>query len=333
MYLFEYVSKNYPQIETYYFVNSLELKQKLEKDNLRSVVIGSKEAKKLAKRAGVSFYTHGIDDFGMNVYNYDSYVVALWHGVGFKKIYYSDTTFRDNLVKKIYRNLFSYVHRDLTVTTSDYCFDCFAKDFRLKKSSKYVVIGQPRNDLLLENNDHLKEDKKIILYAPTYRRFEKDDANLQSVIDLFSAPELQEKLSKLGYVLYVKLHPLTTGIQINESDFIKNVCKEEAQSLLKRASVLITDYSSIACDFAITGRKIIFYAPDYDEYVKSEPMFEESDYLYKGKLTCKTPDEVIDKILSEDYSLTNELNSIFNSSLEGNYRKRIVEYLFKKLKI
>ena len=333
MYLFEYVSKNCPEVKPYYFVGTEQAKKDLDNKGLNSVVIGTKEAKKLQKKAGISFYTHGIDDFGPVVRNYRSYVVALWHGVGFKKMYYSDPTFKDNIIKKIYRSAFSYTHRDLTVTTSKYCFDCFAADFRFRKNAKYVIIGQPRNDGLVANKDKKPSGKKIILYAPTYRRFEKENVNIQSVVDMFSDKAIQDKLTKLGYVVYIKLHPITTGIEIKESENVVNASKFESQKLLESVDTLITDYSSIASDFAITGRKIIFYAPDYDEYTKYEPVFEESDEIYKGPLVCKTPDEILKQIEGNDLSLTDKINNLFNTSLEGNYSSRIVQYLYKELKI
>ena len=331
-YLFEYVSKNEPDITAIYFVANEELKNDLESKGLKSVVIGSKEAKKIAKKAGASFYTTGIDDFGYHVYNYRSYVVALWHGVGFKEMYYADRNFKDNLIKKIYRNAFSYVHRDLTVATSKYAFDCYAKDFKLLNKAKYIINGQPRNDIFFENK-HVPNGESIIMYAPTYRKNEDENITIKEFVDYFGSEEGVKFLKENNSKLYIRLHPLTENIVIKESERVIDASKMDGQKLLLDTDILITDYSSIATDFSITKRPVIIYAPDYDTYIKSEPLFDEADIIYKHQDVSKSIEDIKIKIKSKSVAITDEFNKLLNTDLEGNYCKKLVEKVKDNLKI
>ncbi|MCR5332958.1 MAG: CDP-glycerol glycerophosphotransferase family protein [Bacilli bacterium] len=332
-YLFEYVSKNEKDIKAIYFVQNEELQKKLASENLNSVIIGSKEAKKIAKKAGVSFYTNGIDDFGEHIYNYRSYVVALWHGVGFKEMYYADRNFHDNIVKKIYRNFFSYVHRNLTVATSEYAFECFARDFRFKRSkAKYVINGQPRNDIFFDKKES-KKDHKVMLYAPTYRKVEEQNINIKNVIDFFSSKEGLDLLKENNIKLYVRLHPVTENIEIKENDNVIDASKMDGQALLLDTDILITDYSSIATDFAITKKPVILYVPDYDEYIKSEPLFDEASQIYKHKDVSLSIDDLKKKIAHSSSSLADEFNKMLNTDLDGEYSKKLTNKLKEILKI
>jgi CDP-glycerol glycerophosphotransferase len=46
---------------------------------------------------------------------------------------------------------------------------------------------------------------------------------------------------------------------------------DETSTLLLAADVLVTDFSSVAFDYAFLGRPMIFYVPDYDFYTRVEP--------------------------------------------------------------
>lgn len=332
-YLFEYASKHIEGVECIYFVNDQVDQDQLSKNGLKSVLIDSKEARRVAKKAGVSFYTHGIDDFGDYIYNYNSYVVALWHGVGFKEMYYADRNFKDNIVKKIYRGLFSYVHRDLSIATSKYAFDCYAKDFLLKKNSQYEIIGQPRNDVFFEKKETNKKNYKMLLYAPTYRRLDQDNAVIKSFIDYFSSVEGQKFLKDKGFKLFVRLHPITDSIDIPESDVVINACELNGQQLLLDTDVLITDYSSIATDFAISKKQVIIYAPDFTRYTSVEPMFVGSERIYEHPDVCHNIEDIVNQINQGNLNITNEFNNLLNTDLEGNYCFKICSAIINRLNL
>lgn len=184
-YLFEFINKYCKDIESCYFVDNESDYKLIKKAGNNCVMIGTKEAKKIARKAGVSFYTNGMDDFGDKIYNYNSIKISLWHGVGFKKIYYADDNYNDNLIKKIYRRLFSCVARDYTITTSEYMKEKYIRAFDIKDSSTILTLGQPRNDIFFDEN--CKEDTSMIVYLPTYRKDDSLNTHIKNFVEFWSS--------------------------------------------------------------------------------------------------------------------------------------------------
>ena len=139
-------------------------------------------------------------------------------------------------------------------------------------NKKIIRLGIPSTDYIVNNKDikdnellkklNIPKDKKVILYAPTYRSDLLGQENINIRI---------ESLKKLtDYVVLVRLHPLLNS-KINkklfdDSNFI-NVCEEEdIVNLYLITDILISDYSASIYEFALTGKKIVLYPYDYDEY-------------------------------------------------------------------
>lgn len=127
-------------------------------------------------------------------------------------------------------------------------------------------VGLPRIDHLVNGRDGisakiLKEypelvGKKVVLYAPTFRRDGKDIA--QGLLD-----EL-ENLDKGEFAIVVKAHP---NQQIDAAAYDVLTCPNAtAVDLLCVADYLITDYSAIALEGAALDVNTLYYVPDYDEY-------------------------------------------------------------------
>ncbi|MFD9068562.1 bifunctional glycosyltransferase/CDP-glycerol:glycerophosphate glycerophosphotransferase [Streptomyces lasiicapitis] len=148
----------------------------------------------------------------------------------------------------------------------------------LTYEGEVLEAGSPRNDVLFADDRQkvtervrrelgLAPDKRIVLYAPTYRdhlgfgagRFRYDPA-----LDLRAA----EQVLGDDHVLLVRKHPLTSGrIAGARAPFVRDVTAHpRTAELLLVADVLITDYSSLMFDFAHTGRPMLFHAYDLAHY-------------------------------------------------------------------
>ncbi len=142
-----------------------------------------------------------------------------------------------------------------------------------------LEFGYPRNDLLARPDQGglaarvrgqlgLPDAAKIVLYAPTWR----DDATSRA--DGYGFPQhldLAAVTEAFGpdYVILVRAHPmlketLLTGTA--DSKIIDVTDYPDITDLLLVADVLITDYSSVMFDFALTGRPILFFTYDLDRY-------------------------------------------------------------------
>ncbi|PXA44152.1 CDP-glycerol glycerophosphotransferase family protein, partial [Staphylococcus pseudintermedius] len=126
-----------------------------------------------------------------------------------------------------------------------------------------LEIGYPRNDILVNRADdtalqqsikeelNIPEDKKIIMYAPTWRDDEfikKGQYTFELKIDL---PRLQQELGD-EYVILLRMHYLiANALDLNGyEDFSIDVSNYNVISKLYLISdVLITDSSSVLFDY------------------------------------------------------------------------------------
>lgn len=161
---------------------------------------------------------------------------------------------------------------------SEYFIETFARSYNYR--GKLVRSGMPRNDLLVSGGDpetvaaikrrlQLPLDKKIVLYAPTFR---EEQRILRGRMELHL--DLDEMMAGLAddYFLAVRGHYLdSVRLAHRHHAFASDVSgHHDVTELMLAADVLITDYSSVMFDFANTKRPMIFFAYDYDKYMYEE---------------------------------------------------------------
>ncbi|MCK7623903.1 CDP-glycerol glycerophosphotransferase family protein [Streptomyces sp. RS10V-4] len=113
----------------------------------------------------------------------------------------------------------------------------------------------------------IRPDQRVVLYAPTPRDDVSYDAShhrLHLPLDLAAA---RAALAG-GHVLLVRSHPqVPDRLPAHHAPFALDVSAyPDATELLLAADVLVTDYSSLAVDFANTGRPMLFLTPDLTHY-------------------------------------------------------------------
>ena len=117
--------------------------------------------------------------------------------------------------------------------------------------------------------------------------------------------ELDRRLSD-EQILLIKVHPfIQDQIEISQYSHIKPIPEEfDSYEVLNACDVLITDYSSVMYDFAITKRKIILFAYDYKEYIMERGMYENiKDYPFS---IAETVDDVIRELRNDSGSADSE---------------------------
>jgi CDP-glycerol glycerophosphotransferase len=139
--------------------------------------------------------------------------------------------------------------------------------------------GYPRNDVLARDESGavaasvrrrlgLPDGKRVVLYAPTWR----DNQYYASGRYRFDLRlDLQRAWQMLGpdYVILVRgHHQMADDTAVGERrGFALDVSRyPEVSELFLASDVLVTDYSSVMFDFALTGRPMIFFTYDLDEY-------------------------------------------------------------------
>lgn len=154
-------------------------------------------------------------------------------------------------------------------------------------------LGLPRNDELFEDRDFEKIeklkmkldvplDKKVILYAPTFREYKKDSkyANYLSIPFDFA---LWEKELSEDYVLLVTAHyEVSELLNIpKDSNFVFNAFKYPyINDLILISDILVSDYSSIILDYLITGNPYFSYSYDFKEYSENRGLYDGYEEIF-----------------------------------------------------
>ncbi|WP_051291606.1 CDP-glycerol glycerophosphotransferase family protein [Fictibacillus gelatini] len=271
-----------------------------------------------------------------------------WHGTPLKRLAadMDEVHMPGTNTKKYKRNFIREARRwDYLISPNAYSTEIFKRAFQFEK--EMIESGYPRNDFLhLENNPDsvrkLKEslgvplDKKIILYAPTWRddqfygkgryKFDLDlDLNL-----------LREKLGD-DYVLILRMHYLVAenfDLAPFEGFAYDFSSHKDIRELYLIADLLITDYSSVFFDYANLKRPMIFYVYDIETYRdKLRGFYFDFEQYAPGPLVKTTPEVIrsIREIEANDFKPSEILDEFYDKFcyLEtGHSSQKVVERVF-----
>lgn len=209
-----------------------------------------------------------------------------WHGTPLKTLGKSEL----QNVKSMANLQKNYLMSDYALFPNTFTRDVFMKDYMLEYlyQGQVVLCDYPRNSIFLDQKhaDQLKkklqlQDKQVIAYMPTWR-----GANRQAQIEE-QKQILQEYFSRIDSLLedhqifYVNLHFLVGDIMdYEEYRHIRPFPAEyETYDFLAVCDMLVTDYSSVFFDFAVTGKKIILFPYDLEEYLAERGTYMSMDSL------------------------------------------------------
>lgn len=255
------------------------------------------------------------------------FYVQLWHGTALKKIESDMPNLTDAYKQMAIRDSRMI---DLFISGSSFMTKIYRNSFWY--SGKMLEIGTPRNDIFFSShllpikekvNKFFGLDKKIILYAPTFRASNSLCAytiDLSSIYDLYNMDD---------WVVVVRLHPNLMG-SISAQDFSKKFPNAidgstypDMQELLCAADMLITDYSSSMFDYMFTNRPCIIYASDIATY-------DRGFYLSIRDLPfpiAENNKELKDILTSKKQCNYDSFPEKIGSCETGNASKQIYEYL------
>ena len=163
-----------------------------------------------------------------------------------------------------------------------------------------IRSGYPRNDVFLQaGGDVGLEGALNVAFMPTWRgeitdRRGGSGSQISGLISLFDS---LERVLPDGVIVWVRLHALVSGsIDMSAYRRIKDFPLDvEAYVHLAACDVLVTDYSSVFFDFAITGKPIIRYIPDESGYISDRGFCLDSKTL---PFPCaKSVDELVSILL------------------------------------
>lgn len=233
--------------------------------------------------------------------------VNTWHGTPIKHLGISDLSNATSLAN-IQKNYFMC---DYALFPNNHTRNVFLKDYDLTNymQGKCLMCDYPRNDAFYDAAD-VTENVQKIAYMPTWRGSGRiANVKEQKNIVIKFLNEMDKELSD-QQILYVNLHFLVgNDIDFEQFHHVKSFpTQKETYDFLKDCDLLISDYSSVIFDFAISKKPIILYTYDRDEYENEKGTYISIDDL---------PFPVVEDI----DSLLYEINHIKKKDMQDFYGK------------
>lgn len=205
----------------------------------------------------------------------DQILLNTWHGTPLKTLGKSDIKNAKSLAN-IQKN---YLMSDYALFPNMLTREVFMKDYMLEHTfrGKIIMSDYPRNSALLDEavQKEIRQKyglggKQIIAYMPTWRGSSRTaDAQIQKEILTQYFDELDVLLNEDQF-FYVNLHFLVGNIiDFSHYKHIRPFPGEyETYEFLGMCDVLVTDYSSVFFDYAVTEKRVILFAYDLEEYMR-----------------------------------------------------------------
>lgn len=233
--------------------------------------------------------------------------VQCWHGTPLKRLGLDLTGPKHaGLREQIVREASQW---DVLISPNPFTTEVMRRAYGYE--GEVLESGYPRNDVLnapgseqvaarLRERLGIPQEKKIVLYAPTWR---DNDVIAPGRYRFDLALDLESAQRELGddHVILVRAHYSTTHRSLVEGDSVRDVSRyPDMSDLLLIADVLITDYSSSMFDFAGTRRPMLFFTYDLERYRDNGPGFcFDFEAEAPGPL-LRTSEEVVEAIKGID---------------------------------
>ena len=309
-------------------------------------------------RAGQLIVTHGLGDvnrFGV----FGGRVINLIHGAPLKKLHLDSPATMSVRgpapLRAVLRRMYEAGAKQIAlyVVGSVTSADRLRSAYRVAPG-KVRVLGDPRDDLVCQQaadpsaaglaRDEVRrllglpvepagKAEKMVLYAPTWRDGAPDPAEPTAE----AAALIVQALDTLGARLLIRSHPLGEGaygsllgdrVQMLGSELVRDITP-----LLGAFDTLVTDYSSIAIDFSLLKRPIVWFAPDLESYSRSRGLYEPLEVTAAGhvqrdwgatmqRLAAVLPESSQRRSAEADAQV---LAGRFHAYPEGGAAKRVIE--------
>lgn len=339
--IFESMVKSHPEFEYVWVMNT-------------KISFSEKVNVKVVKRLSPSyFYYLATSKVWVNNQNFPYYLkkrkrtfyLQTWHGTPLKKMQHDIEIIEGRDEGYLKRVTQAKEQWSALLSPSPYASNAFKTAFSYE--GPIYELGYPRNDVFHMNNENkiqkikenlnLPKEKKIILYAPTFRDHKKNGSRFV----------LSNKLNfnifhrRLGedYILLIRQHILIAN-KTKIPSYCQNVVFDvsnypDIQDLMLISDVLVTDYSSVMFDYLNTNKPIYFYCYDLKEYQNSRGFY--FDFLSEAPgPIVKNSSTLFKEIKKETYwneyeEKYNRMKNKFIPLDKGNSAELVVKKIMKEI--
>ncbi|MGJ4727998.1 CDP-glycerol glycerophosphotransferase family protein [Luteimonas sp. SDU101] len=222
--------------------------------------------------------------------------INLWHGIPLKRFGPASLDMEQKL-EWVYRE-----NRDCRAVISSSKVDALAMAaaFYPLPYRDVWITGLPRNDFIVCAESRLPSDflaegrrleaeragRKLVLFAPTFKNAQADgyyrfsDDELDWLRGWLQANDavlgVREHMADRAHAYYAQLSSLG-ALDLSAARY------PNIEVLYRQSAALVTDYSSCAIDFMLTGRPVVSFAYDLEHYAGSERgLFYDLDHVFPG---------------------------------------------------
>ena len=229
-------------------------------------------------------------------------IVQTWHASGaFKRFGHSvrDATFGADAT--LTTRVRIHANYDVCLVGSAAAATHYAEAFGLPADRFRWDLGIPRTDLFFDETRReraagavraryaIPADRRVILWAPTFRGDRVTDARDAGTLDV----DLLARELGHDHLLLVRHHPFVRAGSGGSlpSGFARDVSDHpDINELMLVADVLVTDYSSAIFEFSLLERPIAFLAPDLAEYEEERGFYADYRSWVPGPVLESTAD-------------------------------------------
>ena len=184
----------------------------------------------------------------------------------------------------------NFLTADLLLYPNEHTRDVLVRDYMIENfaTGHMALTGYPRNEVFF--SDEVRRDmrakyqmdgKRVYAYLPTWRGI------VGKVDKAAQTKSLNDDFVKLDallpddVIIYIKLHPMLRGsMKTDDFKHIRTFPGDvPSYDFLQATDGLITDYSSIMFDYAVTHRPIVLYTYDEEDYVRNRGLTFSLDEL------------------------------------------------------
>jgi len=318
----------------------------VEGENVEKFPLHSRKGQEALIKSGAIFIKHTVwrnTFFPIDTKKHKC--INLWHGIPLKRIGFASRDLQGILDK------LKLEHQKCIAAIASSSIDrmAMASTFYPLTYNDIWVTGLPRHDFIMRKEkklpfDMLKEinnlrmelkGRRLILFAPTFRN------NSDSGYYIYSSKG-KKKLYKLlkdnNAVLGIREHMADSKNSYSNELVGRNIIDLSStrypniEILYRLADILITDYSSCFIDFMLTGKPMVSFAYDLEQYSEEERgFFYDIDMVFPGKI-CRDFDTLhknLDRLLVDPVANKDPLyefkRRIFFDNMDDQNSQRVVD--------
>lgn len=221
--------------------------------------------------------------------------------------------------------------------------EIFCRVFNGLNKNIAQVIGLPRNDIYanytneymfsLRKKMNIPSDKRVILYAPTFREYDKSSSLEIKVSVPINIDKWRKELGEKYVLLFRSHYEVAKGLNIQDDDFVHEMSGyPQLEDLMIVSDLLISDYSSIFFDYSIMTKPMLTFCYDYDRYASERGMYFD---IREWLPSADNEDDLLKLIKAgnqnEQEAMTRNFQQKYVTSY-GTAVKKSLDVIYKELK-